>query len=54
MKPILMAPSILAADLRPAIEAGADSIVTESTIFGSSDYAAAITQIRKQITEAVA
>ena len=46
MKPILVEPSILAADPRLAIEAGADAIVTGSTIFGSSDYAAAITQIR--------
>ena len=29
-----------------AVEAGADVIVAGSTIFGSSDYAAAITRVR--------
>ena len=50
MKPILMAPSTLAADLRLAIEAGAAVIVTGSTKFGSSDYAAAIMRIRNSIS----
>jgi pentose-5-phosphate-3-epimerase len=50
MKPMLVAPSILAADLRLAIEAGANAIVTGSKTFGSSDYAAAIKRIRNSIS----
>jgi pentose-5-phosphate-3-epimerase len=65
MRPIVVAPSILAADLRrigEEVEAvdrtgaaehaaltvahGADAIVAGSAIFGSRDYAAAISRIR--------
>jgi pentose-5-phosphate-3-epimerase len=46
MKPVVVVPSILAADLRLAIEVGADAIVAGSAVFGSSDYAAAIKRIR--------
>jgi len=54
MRPIIVAPSILAADFRRlgeeiralAVEAGANAIVAGSAIFGSGDYAAAIARIR--------
>jgi pentose-5-phosphate-3-epimerase len=59
VKPIVVAPSILAADpwieadggqngdtAALAVEAGADAIVAGSAIFGSRDHAAAIARIR--------
>lgn len=59
MKPIVIAPCALSADLRLgdevaavdeagalAVDAGANAIVAGSAIFGSDDYAAAISRIR--------
>jgi pentose-5-phosphate-3-epimerase len=60
MRPIVIAPSVLSADLRRrgdevaavdeaaalAVDAGANAIVAGSAIFGLDDYAAAITRIR--------
>ena len=47
MKPIVVAPSILAADLRQLGEAG-------SAIFGSDDYTAAISRIRNSTIHTMA
>lgn len=52
MKPIVVAPSILDGgqngdNAAMAIEAGADAIVAGSAIFGSRNYAAAISRIRE-------
>ena len=59
MKPIVVAPSMLAADLcslgdevRAVDRAGADAIVAASAIFGSRDYQAAIARIRKGALQA--
>jgi pentose-5-phosphate-3-epimerase len=60
MRPIVIAPSVLSADLRRlgdevaavdeaaalAVDAGANAIVAGSAIFGLDDYTAAIARIR--------